>query len=134
MEQVISYLDLSPMIASLRTRPCDFEMQRGWLHHLPSRHRFKVDREGSVRVEARCDCAVLAVRREQGRELWDAFQQWHSAYWRAIEINREFASHFRAPTICQRIYRRSVRRVRRMFHATSSEEASARGAPMVPAE
>jgi hypothetical protein len=121
MEQVMSYLDLSPMIAALRTRPCDFEMQQGWLHHIPSRHRFKVDREGSVRVEARCDCAMLAVRREQGRELWDAFQQWHSGYWRAVEINKEFASHFRAPTIWRRLCRQLVRRMRRMFRVTSSE-------------
>jgi hypothetical protein len=134
MEQVTSYLDLSPMIASLRTTPDDFEMQRGWLHHFPSHHRFKVDRQGTVIVEARCDCALLAVRREQGRELWDAFQQWQSAYWRIVEINREFASHFRTPSVWKRLYRRLTRRLRRMFYAVGSEEASTEGAPLVPAE
>ena len=126
MEQVMGYLDISPMIASLRARPCDFEMQRGWLHHFPSHHRFKVDREGSVRVEARCGCSMLAVRREQGRELWDAFQQWHTAYWQPVEINRAFAAHFRAPAIWQRVYRRFVRRARRVLRATSSEQSSVR--------
>jgi hypothetical protein len=133
MEQVMSYLDISPMIASLRTRPDDFEMQRGWLHHFPSQHRFKVDKEGSVRIEAQCDCAMLAVKREQGRELWDAFQQWHAGYWRAVEINSEFALHFRTPNLWQRLYRRVVRRVRRMFYAARLQQASTERAAIVSA-
>ena len=66
----MAYLDVSPMIIALRTSPSDFEMKRGWLRHFPSRHEFKFDREGNVRLHARCDCAMLAVRREQGLELW----------------------------------------------------------------
>jgi hypothetical protein len=131
---VMNYLDVSPMIVSLRTRPDDFEMNRGWLHHFPSRHRFKLDSDGNVRIDARCDCSILAVRGEQGKELWCAFQQWHAAYWRPLEINKEFALHFRAPNVWQRLYRGLIARMRRILAHNSSEEASAQGAPMVPAE
>lgn len=104
-EFVMSFLDLAPMIAAMRTRPADFEMDGSWLHHFPSDHRFKVDQEGNVRIDARCDCAILHVQRQQGRELWKVIQLWHSAYWRPMEINQEFAQHFRAPNIGQRLYR-----------------------------
>jgi hypothetical protein len=112
-EFVMSFLDVGPMIAALRTRPADFEMDGSWLHHFPSRHRFKIDREGNVGLDACCDCAILHVRREQGRELWNAFQIWHSAYWRPIEINKEFAHHFRSPNGWQRLYRSLRVKVRR---------------------
>src|SRR5579863_8549056 len=101
----MTYLDVSPMIVALRTDPSDFEMKRGWLHHFPSRHAFKFDSEGSVRVHAACNCAMLSVRPEQTRELRDTFQQWHSSYWRPVEINREFASHFRRPNLLRRAFR-----------------------------
>src|SRR5437763_5450610 len=42
----MAYLDVNPMIASLRARPDDFEMDRGWLQHTPSRHSFKFDEAG----------------------------------------------------------------------------------------
>ncbi|MBN9147228.1 MULTISPECIES: hypothetical protein [unclassified Nitrobacter] len=117
MEQfAMEFLDVRPMIEALRTRPMDFEWDRGWLHHLPSNHRFKVDEEGDVRIDAHCDCAILRVRRDHGRELWTAFQLWEAAYWRPVEINREFARHFGAPNWLQRLYRGSrlmLRRVRR---------------------
>jgi hypothetical protein len=109
----MSFLDLDPIIAALRTRPTDFEMDGKWLHHFPSHHRFKVDQKGSVRLDARCDCALLRARREQGQELWNAFQIWHSAYWRPIEINEKFAREFGSPNIWQRFYRDLRARVRR---------------------
>jgi hypothetical protein len=112
-EFVMRFLDVDPMIAALRARPSDFEMDGSWLQHLPSRHRFTIDREGNVRLDARCDCAILHVRREQGQELWNAFQIWHSAYWWPMEINKEFARHFRSPNIWQRIYRSLAVKLRR---------------------
>lgn len=105
-EFAMRFLDVSPMIAALRTRPADFELDGSWLYHFPSHHRFKVDQEGNVTLDARCDCALLRVRRDQGKELWKAFQIWQSAYWRPTEINKEFALHFRSPNLWQRLYRR----------------------------
>ena len=104
-EFVMTFLDVGPMILALRTRPAEFEMDRGWLHHYPSRHRFQVDPDGNVRIETRCDCALLHVKREQGQELWNAFQTWQAAYWRPTAINRELARHFQEPSIWQRLYR-----------------------------
>jgi hypothetical protein len=48
----MTYLDVSPVIVSLRTNPSDFEMKRGWLRHFPSQHEFKFDGEGNVRLYA----------------------------------------------------------------------------------
>lgn len=109
----IEFLDVRPMIEALRTRPMDFEWDRGWLHHLPSNHRFKVDEGGDVRIDAHCDCAILRVHRDQGRELWTAFRMWEAVYWRPIEINREFARHFGPPNWLQRLYRGSMLMLRR---------------------
>ena len=106
------YLELSPMIEALRERPADFELERGWLTHFPSRHSFLFDRSGNVRLRARCDCALLSVRPEQGLELWLGFQDWRANYWRAIEINREFAGHFRRPNFAQRMVRRVLAKLR----------------------
>ena len=94
----MAYLDVSPMIHALRTSPEHFEFTNGSLHHIPSRHKFQFDWEGRVRVEARCDCAFLAVNTDQESSLCEAFSEWRTNYWRPIEINREFASHFERPT------------------------------------
>jgi hypothetical protein len=124
-EFVMSFLDMGPTIEAPRTRPSDFEMRGSWLHHFPSRHRFKVDPEGNVRIDARCDCAILHVRREQGRELWNAFQLWHSAYWGPIAINKEFSLHFGPPNVWQRLYRGLSVTLRRAFSHEEPEESSA---------
>ena len=55
----MTYLDVTPMIIALRTSPSDFEMKRGWLHHFPSRHEFKFDRDSSLPVAKR----ILDVQR-----------------------------------------------------------------------
>jgi hypothetical protein len=111
----MAYLELSPMIAALRDRPTDFEVDRGWLVHFPSRHCFMFDRLGNVAMRARCDCAHLSVRVEDGQELWTAYREWHANYWRPIEINREFAAHFRRPNILQRALRRLLAKARRVL-------------------
>jgi hypothetical protein len=137
MEQfAIEFLDVQPMIEALRTRPMDFEWDRGWLHHLPSNHWFKVDEEGDIRIDAHCDCAILRVRRDQGRKLWNAFQTWEAAYWRPIEINGEFARHFGPPNWLQRLYRGSrfmlrralrYRKIRPSFVTTSLDNPLGQG-------
>jgi hypothetical protein len=108
----MAYLELSPLIVSLRERPDEFELDRGWLTHFPSRHSFKFDREGDVRLRAHCDCAFLSIRPEDGQELLTAFQTWRTEYWRPIEINREFAAHFRRPNPVKRFVRRLVAKAR----------------------
>jgi hypothetical protein len=72
------------------------------------------DRRGNVAMRARCECAHLSVRLEEGQELWTAFQAWHATYWRPIEVNREFAAHFRRPNVLQRALRWLLARMRRV--------------------
>jgi hypothetical protein len=120
----VNFLDLDPIITALKTRPTDFEMDGKWLHHFPSRHRFRVDAKGNVRLDTLCDCALLHSRREQGQALWDAFQIWHSAYWRPIEINEKFAREFRAPNIWQRFYRRLRAKVRRSLRQVRAQPSA----------
>lgn len=89
-------LDVAPMITALRTSPEEFEIAQGdWLCHTPSAHNFQLDGEGNVKIAARCDCSLMDVSRKQGAELWQAFQQWQVSYWTPLQINKEFASHFR---------------------------------------
>ncbi len=109
----MAYLDVSPMIASLRTAPDEFEVLRGSLHHFPSRHRFNFHPHGNVSVEAACDCALLSIRHDQEQELRRAYEEWQVAYWRPVEINREFASHFGSRNPLQRLYRKLMSRLRR---------------------
>lgn len=125
----MAYLDVSPMIASLRTAPDEFELVRGSLHHFPSRHHFHFDPHGNVGVEAACDCAFLSIRHEQGQELRAAFEEWRAAYWRPIEINREFASHFRRPSPLQRIYRKLMSRLRRALIIDGAPELAREALP-----
>ncbi len=56
---------------------------------------------------------MLSVRPEQTTELWETFQQWHSCYWRPVEIHREFASHFQQPHAIRRVFRRVLAGLRR---------------------
>jgi hypothetical protein len=90
----LSNLDVAPMISALQFQPSDFEYAHGWLRHVPSRHRFQFDGMGRVTIDAHCGCAALPVKSEQARELYSAFKIWRQAYWRPVEINREFAAHF----------------------------------------
>jgi hypothetical protein len=91
----MTYLDVSPMITSLRTMPEDFEIKEGWLHHIPSRHDFMFDQQGHVQIRAQCNCSFLSVKHEQSQQLFADYREWQTTYWRPLLINREFASHFR---------------------------------------
>jgi hypothetical protein len=82
------------MMVSLRTCPEEFELSGDWLNHIPSRHQFRFDPDGRVQIHAACNCAQLSVRAEQERELLASFSDWQTHYWRPMQINREFASHF----------------------------------------
>ena len=92
----MSYLDVSPMILSLRTQPEDFDLKGQWLRHNPSRHCFKFERSGGVTIRAGCDCAFLMIRPEQEQELEGSFQVWKRNYWEPLEVNRHFAAHFKS--------------------------------------
>ena len=97
------YLDVSPMTAALRATPEQFEMDRGWLHHIPSRHRLSFGPKGEIRLRAECDCSLLAVKPEQESSLATAFKEWRTNYWQVVEINREFSAHFRPPSSFRRM-------------------------------
>ncbi len=98
----MTYLDLAPAISALRSRPEEFEFSHDSLHHLRSRHRFHFVSEDDVRIDAACDCAQLRASREQARALHGAYREWRASYWRSVEINREFASHFEPPPLWRR--------------------------------
>ena len=108
------FLDLSPMIDALRFQPADFEYNHGWLRHVPSRHRFFIDRHGGVAIDATCGCAGQPVRQDQARQLFETFTEWRVAYWQPRQVNREFASHFRNPGAWVRLFR-DVRMAWRRF-------------------
>lgn len=97
-------LDISPMVAALRSNPEQFEeVGHGQLLHLPSRHDFQFYAGKKVSVSALCDCSSLRISDEQQAQLSDAFREWHATYWRAVLINREFASHFAPPSAFRRL-------------------------------
>jgi hypothetical protein len=130
----MAYLDVSPMITALRIQASDFELSRGWLKHAPSRHSFKFDKYGNVTIDARCDCATLSVAPEQSQELWQEFQVWRDVYWRPVEINREFASHFLPTSAFHRILRRIHLAWRRATRNRFEERLSAASAFETPVE
>lgn len=104
----MAYLDVSPMIGALRECPSDFDMSKGQLRHMPSGHRIEFDAfVGSARIHADCACATLRVSSEQSRQLLAAFRQWKRDYWRVVEINRDFAGHFR-PSFARRLCVRAL--------------------------
>ena len=99
----MTYLDLAPAISALRSRPEDFELSHDSLHHLRSRHRFHFVSEDDVRIDALCDCSQLRASREQARAFHSAYREWRASYWRSVEINREFATHFEPPSLWRRL-------------------------------
>jgi hypothetical protein len=98
----MAYLELSPAIAALRARPEEFEFSNDTLHHLGSRHRFRFLSEDSVEIHADCGCSLLRASPEQARVFHTAYRVWDATYWRPLEINREFASHFE-PALWRRV-------------------------------
>src|SRR5579885_2877687 len=109
----MAYLDVSTMIAALRECPDEFDMRRGWLRHLPSRHRFQFDAAGGVRLDAACECAMLSVDPDQMPELHRTFESWRSLYWEPILINRQFAAHFKRTNPWKRFCRRILEKMGR---------------------
>jgi hypothetical protein len=95
-------------------------MYRDSLHHIPSRHSVQFDHEGNVTLSADCDCSVLPIRRGQNAELWQAVREWQVSYWRPLQINREFASHFRERSVIRRFL---IQLTGRMHHALASRTA-----------
>jgi hypothetical protein len=130
----MAYLDVAPIMTSLRTAPEDFEVKEGWLHHIPSRHDFKFDPEGNVQLRAQCDCAHLAVQTEQGRELSAAYNHWETHYWRPLQINREFASHFQRSALRQFLIDVTAWLHRRLMQQAHSHAPSGRMTALHPAE
>lgn len=99
----MTYLDLAPAITALRSRPEEFDFFNNRLHHRRSRHSFRFVGEDDVRIEAACDCAYLSAKLEQTRAFHAAYREWHASYWRPLQINREFASHFAPPPLWRRM-------------------------------
>ncbi len=105
----MSYLDVNPMMESLRTTPEDFSLKGKWLSHRSSRHGFAFDPDGHVQIRAACECAQLLVKPEQERALYNSFRDWETNYWRPLRINREFASHFRGSSWRGKLIRLATR-------------------------
>jgi len=78
------YLDARPMVRALYEAPEEFEIRRNCLRHRPSKHWLIFDDDGSARILARCDCVVLPVSQEQGKELYEAAATWEASYWQPL--------------------------------------------------
>ena len=99
----MTYLELAPAITAIRSRPEEFEFSNDTLHHLRSRHRFHFVSDDDVQIQAACDCSTLRASPEQTKVFHTAYREWHASYWRPLEINREFASHFAPPSVWRRL-------------------------------
>jgi hypothetical protein len=97
--------DVAPLILALQFRPADFEYKLGRLRHLPTRHQFLLDQSGRVAIDVARGCADCSISSEQGEKLFTAFKAWEESYWRPLEIDREFATHFQAPNAWVRLFR-----------------------------
>lgn len=128
------FLDVAPMISALQFQPTDFELSHGWLNHVPSRHRFKFDKKGQVTIDARCDCSGQSVSREQGDQLFHAFTGWRQHYWPPLQIDREFASHFKSPNTWVRLFRDIRMAWRRFRRREEPVTVPVEALAMVPAE
>ncbi|SJZ30375.1 hypothetical protein SAMN02745126_00006 [Enhydrobacter aerosaccus] len=126
----MTYLELAPAITALRSRPEEFEFTDGCLHHLNSRHRFHFRSDNEVEIHALCDCSLLRARPEQAKDFHAAYREWHASYWRPMEINREFASHFAPPPLWRRAAIWLLRRLLAWQHAPSPTVKAA--APLQP--
>ena len=130
----MTYLDVSPMIASLRTMPENFEIKEGWLHHIPSQHDFRFDQQGGVQIRAQCNCAFLAVSHEQGRVLSSSYQEWQTNYWMPLLINREFAAHFERSPLRQMLVDAVAWLHRRLMQQRHRDYRASEKSAMAPAE
>ena len=128
----MTYLELAPAITAMRSHPEEFEFSNDTLHHLRSRHRFKFISDDEVEIHAACDCATLRASPEQARAFHQAYRAWHAAYWRPLEINRQFAAHFDRPPLWQRL---AIRLLRRLLSRPPSAKPRAvpAGLPLQPA-
>jgi hypothetical protein len=86
------FLDVSEMTAALRFQPSDFEYSRGFLVHVPSRHRFWFNHEGRLTIMARCGCSGRSIRPDQSQELYETYLSWRSEYWQPLQADRKLAS------------------------------------------
>jgi hypothetical protein len=99
----MTYLELAPLITAIRSRPEEFEFSNDTLHHVRSRHGFRFVSDDDMEIHAACDCSFLRASKEQTRVFHAAYREWHASYWRPLEINREFASHFAPPPLWRRL-------------------------------
>jgi hypothetical protein len=104
----VAYLDISPILAAMREQPDAFSLSDGWLIHRASRHRFKVQADGHVIVDAARGCSHRSVRNEQGRQLYEALETWQAEHWIPREINRHFSSCIRPSGFWRRWLRKAA--------------------------
>ena len=119
----MTYLELAPLITAIRSRPEEFEFSNDTLHHVRSRHRFRFLSDDDMEIDAACDCSLLRASKEQTRVFRAAYREWHASYWRPLEINREFASHFAPPPLWRRLAIWLLRRLLTMPRAAKSSSA-----------
>ena len=130
----MTYLDVSPMMVAFRTSPEEFEIREGWLHHIPSRHQFLFNPDGDIELRAECNCASLAIRPMQRQELSACYRAWHANYWRPLEINKEFASHFRHSALRRLLIRLTAWMHRRLIENSHADYHAGKLGALHPAE
>jgi hypothetical protein len=109
----LRYLDVGPIILALKFQASDFEYARGWLHHIPSRHRFQFDQDGGV-IVARRGWSALSIKPKQTAELRSMFEVWLEAHWQPLETHRAFAVRVVEPSPWTRLFREARTAWRRL--------------------
>jgi hypothetical protein len=71
---------------------------------------------------------MLKASQEQTKVFHAAYREWHASYWRPLEINREFASHFERPALWRRAVIWMLRRLLTLPRA--ARLSSARSLPL----
>src|SRR3954453_18094340 len=85
----MAYLDISPMLTALREAPSEFDLRRGQLRHVPSRHTFGFTLEGrAVVTRTSCDCAALRVSQHQSAALKAALDAAPVPYWDPLLVRK----------------------------------------------
>jgi len=130
----MAYLDVSPMMVAFRTSPEDFEIRDGWLHHIPSRHQFLFGPDDKVQLVAECNCASLSIKPDQSQALAGCYREWQATYWRPLEINKEFASHFHHSALRKMLIHFTAWLHRRLLENSHAEHHRGKIGALHPAE
>ena len=65
----------------------------------------------------------------QAKAFHAAYRDWHVSYWRPLEINREFAAHFAAPSLWRQL---AIWLLKRLLSGPKPAKSAAAVLPLQP--